>query len=157
MLAKLSVSGLEVSKVFRRRLVDVVRENIDALAATPIDLGRTSVVIHTIKLRDAKPFKHKLRPIPFARRQYLYQEFEKLLEVGAIFPADQGACPYAWKTVFPPKKNKTIGMCINYQNLNAQTDNTRSQCQESTKYGPFWQKQNISRHWICSWVTIKWN
>ena len=72
-LAELKVSGLPVSEVLRRRLVDVVRENIDAFAATLTDLGKTSVVIHTIRTSDAKFFKHKLRSIPFALRQHLEQ------------------------------------------------------------------------------------
>ena len=85
-LPELIVSSLPVFEVLRRRLVDVVRENIDAFAATPTDLGKTSVIIHTVRTSDAKPFKHKLRPIPFALRQHLEQEVERLLEVGAISP-----------------------------------------------------------------------
>ena len=101
-----------------------VRENIDAFAATPTDLGRTSMVIHIIKTGDAKPFKHRLRPIPFfARSQHLEQEVERLLEVGTISPADPGACPYASKTVFSPKKDGPLRMCIDYRDLNAQTEN----------------------------------
>ena len=101
-LAELKVSSLPVSEVLRRRLVDMVRENIDAFAATSTDLGKTSVVIHTIQTSEAKPFKHKLRPIPFPLRQHIEQEVERLLDFGAISPADPGACPYASRTVFSP-------------------------------------------------------
>ena len=121
-LAELKVSSLPVSEVLRRRLVDVVRENIDTFAATPTDLRKTSVVIHTIRTSDDKPFKHKLRPIPIALRQHLEQEVERLLEVGAILPADPGACPYASKTVFSPKKDGTLRMCVDYRDVNAQTE-----------------------------------
>ena len=122
MLAELGVSGRPVSEELRRRLLEVVRENIDAFAATPTDLGKTAMVIHTITTGDAKPFKHRLRPIPFARCKHLEQEVERLLEVGAIFPADPGACPYASRTVFSPKKDGTLSMCIDYRDLNAQTE-----------------------------------
>ena len=115
------MSGLPVLEELRRRLVEVVWKNIDGFAATFTDLGRTSMVIHTIQTGDAKPVKHRLRPIPFARRQHLEQEVEKLLEVGAISPADPWACPYASRTVFSPKKDGTRRMCIDYRDLIAQT------------------------------------
>ena len=94
-LSELKVSSFPVSKVLRRRLFDVVQENIDAFAATHTDFRKTSMMIHTIRTSDAKPFKHKLRPIPFALRQHLELEVEKLLEVGVISLADPSACPYA--------------------------------------------------------------
>ena len=71
----------------------VVKENLDEFAASPIDLGRTSVVVHTIKTGEAKPFKHELRPISFARRQYFEQEVEKLQAIGAISEADPAHAP----------------------------------------------------------------
>ena len=121
-LAELKVSSLSVSEDLRKRVIGVVRECIDAFAATPNDFGRTSVVTHTIKTGEAQPFRHKLRPIPFARRQFLEQEVERLLMIGAISPADPGACPYASRTVLAEKKDKTWRMCVDYRDLNAQTE-----------------------------------
>ena len=122
MLADLRVSSLPIPEQVRKRLVKVVKENLDAFAASPIDLGRTSVVVHTIKTGDAKPFRHKLRPIPFARRQYLEDEVAKLLSIGAISEADPGACPYASRTVIAPKKDGSLRMCVDYRDINAQTE-----------------------------------
>ena len=68
------------------------------------------------------PFRHKLRAIPFARRQYLEQEFERLMSDGAISPPDAGACLYASRTVVTPKKDGTVKMCVDYRNVNAQTE-----------------------------------
>ena len=72
-LADLRVSTLPIPKNVRMRLVKVVKENLDAFAASPIDLGRTSVVVHNQNWRGQAKlrFRHKLRLIPFARRQYL--------------------------------------------------------------------------------------
>ena len=67
-LADLRVSTLPIPEQVRKQLVEVVKENHDAFAASPTDLGRTSVVVHTIITGAAKPFRHKLRPILFARR-----------------------------------------------------------------------------------------
>ena len=73
MLADLRVSTLQIPEQVRKRLVEVLKENFDAFAASPTDFGRTSVVVHTINTTAAKPFRHKLRPIPFAQRHYLEQ------------------------------------------------------------------------------------
>ncbi len=72
-LADLEIAALPFPQKLRKRLVEVVRENLDAFAASPTDLDRTSVVIHTIKIGEAHLFRHKLRAISFARRQYLEQ------------------------------------------------------------------------------------
>ena len=122
MLADLKVATLKIPEELRKRLIDVVRENLDAFAASPTDLGRTTVVIHTIKTGEAQPFLHKLRPIPFSRLQYLEQEVDKLIFIGAVSPADQGACPYASRTVCTPKKVGTLRMCVDYRDMNAQTE-----------------------------------
>ena len=102
--------------------MEVIKENLGSFAASPIDLGRTSVVLHTIKTNAAKQFRHKLRPIPFAQRQYLEQEVEKLLSIGAISKADSGACPYASRTVTTPKKDGSVRMCVDHRDINAQTE-----------------------------------
>jgi transposase InsO family protein len=120
-LAEMRVATLPVPEQVQQKLVEVVKSNLDAFAASPTDLGRTSVVRHTIQTGEAQPFRHKLRAIPFARRQYLEQEVEKLLAIGAISEADPGACPYASRTVIAPKKDGTFRMCVDYRDVNAQT------------------------------------
>ena len=121
-LADLRVAILPIPEQVRKRLVEVVKENLNAFAASLTDLGHTSVVVHTIKTGNAKPFRHKLRPVPFAIRQYLQQEVEILLAIGAIWEADLGAFPYACRTVTTPKKDGTIRLCVDYQDINAQTE-----------------------------------
>ena len=102
--------------------MEVVKENLGEFAASPTNFGRTSMVMHTIKINAAKPFRHKLRPIPFAQRQYLEQEVEKLLSIGAFSEADPGAYPYASRTVTTPKKYGSVQMCVDYRDINAQTE-----------------------------------
>ena len=117
MLADLKITVLQIPDELRKRLIEVVRENLDAFAASPTDHGRILVVIHTIKTGEARSFRRKLRAIPFARRKYLEQELERLMSVGAISPADPGDCPYASRTVVKPKKDGT-----DYRDVNAQTE-----------------------------------
>ena len=80
------------------------------------------MVIHTFRTSDAKLFKHKLRLIYFVMRQHLKQEVERLVEVGAILPAYLGACLYSLRTVFSFKKDGTLRMCVDYRDLDAQTE-----------------------------------
>ena len=94
-LSDLKIAALPIPHELRKRLIEVDRENLDTCTAFPTDLGRTSVVFHTIKTGEARPFRHKPGAIPFARRQYLEQDVERIMSVGAISPADPGACPYA--------------------------------------------------------------
>ena len=120
-LADLRVATLPIQDAVRKRLIEVVKGNLGAFAASSTDFGRTSAVMHTIKTGEAQPFRHKLRPISFARRQFLEQEVEKLLAIGAISVADPGECPYASRTVVAPKKDGSMRMCVDYRDVNAQT------------------------------------
>ena len=122
MLADLKIVALPIPYDLRKRLIDVVRENLDASATSPTDLGCTLVVIHTIKNRNARPIRHILRSITFARCKYLEQEVKRLMSIGAIFTADPGNCPYALRTVVTPKKDGTIRMCVDYRDVNPQIE-----------------------------------
>ena len=101
-LSDLKIAVYPIPDELRKRLIEVVRENLDAFAASPTDLGRNSAVIHTIITGEECFFRHKLRAIPFARQAYLEQEVKRLMSVGAISPADPGAYPYASRTVVTP-------------------------------------------------------
>ena len=87
-LADLKVATVKIPEKLRNRLIEVVRENLDAFAASPTDFGRTTVVIHTIKTGKAQPFRYRLRLIPFARRQYLEQKVNKLISINSKELAD---------------------------------------------------------------------
>ena len=121
-LSELKVLSLLIHENLKKCVIGVVRECIDSFAATPDDFGKTNVIMHTIKTVEAKPFRHKLRPIPSSRRQFLEQEVERLLAIGAISSADPGACPYASRTVLANKKKGSLRMCVDYRDLNAQTE-----------------------------------
>ena len=121
-MSELHISELKVSEEMKKAIVDIVKRRLDAFAATPTDLGRTKIIEHRIKTGEAQPFKHKLRAVPFSRCKFLEQELERLQAVGAISPAPAGECPYASRTVLVSKKDGTTRMCVDYRDLNAQTE-----------------------------------
>ena len=117
----MKIAALLIPEHLRQRLIEVGCNNLDVFAGSETDLGRISVVVHTIKTGESKPFRHKLRPILFSRRQYLENEVERLMSVGAVSLADPCACPYASRTVIAPKKDGSLQMCVDYRGMNAQT------------------------------------
>ena len=121
-LSDLKIAALPIPEELRKRLIEVVHENLDACAVSSTDLGRISFVIQTIKTGEARPFRHKLRAITFAKRHYLKQQVERLMSLGAISPPDPGACSYASRTVITPKKDGCMRMCVDYRDVNAQTE-----------------------------------
>ena len=121
-LLELRVATLPIEENVRRQLIEIVRQQLDAFAATPTDLGRTSVIVHSIKTGEAQPFRHKLRAVPFAQREFMEKELERLQAVEAISPATPGECPYASRVVLVRKKDGSTRMCVDYRDLNAQTE-----------------------------------
>lgn len=47
----------------KRALVNIVKKNINTFADFTHEFRLTSNITHTIKMRDAKPLRHKQRPI----------------------------------------------------------------------------------------------
>ena len=98
-LAELKVSELSIPAFDKRGIVELDRRNLNAFAVSPTDLARTHLVTHRIDTGDNPPFKEILRAVPHAWREFLEQELDRLLSVGAISEADPGECPYASRYV----------------------------------------------------------
>ena len=45
------------------------------------------------------------------------------MSVGAIFPAEPEACLYTYRTVIVPKTDGSMRICVDYRDVNAQTEN----------------------------------
>ena len=84
----------------------------------PLELGRTSLVKHTIKVVDPKPFKERYRRIPPHQFEEVQKHLKEMEEVGAIRRSNS---PWASPDVLVKKKDGSLHFCIDLRKLNART------------------------------------
>ena len=66
------------------KIKQVFEDYSDVFALNPLELGRTSLVKHTIKVVDPKPFKERYRRIPPHQFEEVQKHLKEMEEVGAI-------------------------------------------------------------------------
>ena len=93
-------------------------ENSDLCAKNQMDIGRTSILKHSINTGDASPQAqtfYKANPI---RKQFIEKEIKEMLKKGIIQPS---LSPWASPVVVVDKKDHTQRFCVDYRRLNAVT------------------------------------
>ena len=83
-----------------------------------LDLGKTSIVKHSIKVNDSVPFKERYRHIPPGMYEEVKVHIHEMLDVGAIRPSNS---PWTSAVVLVQKKDGKLQFCINLQKLNSRT------------------------------------
>ena len=83
-----------------------------------IDIGRTDLVEHEIKLSDNTPFKEHYRRIPPAMYEEVRQSLKEMLEAGAI---RESKSPYCSNVVLARKSDGSLRFCIDLRKLNNRT------------------------------------
>ena len=82
------------------------------------ELGRTSLVEHSISTGDHLPIKQLPRRIPHFLRAKVSQHVEEMLEQNVITPSHS---PWASPVVLVAKKDGSTRFCVDYRKLNAIT------------------------------------
>ena len=82
-----------------------------------LDLGKTSIIKHSIKLTDPTSFKECYRGIPPGMYEEVKPHMQGMLDVGAIQPSNS---PWASAVVLVQKKDGKLRFCIDPRRLNAQ-------------------------------------
>ena len=123
--SKLSVDDLDV-KIDMQNLtmseLDQVHDMLDSwrhvFSSSPLDIGETDAVSHTIELEDERPFKQPYRRIPPGMYDEVRQHVKEMLDIGVIRESNS---PYSSNVVLVRKHDGSLRFCIDYRMLNART------------------------------------
>ena len=83
-----------------------------------MDMGRTNLVKHHIRLTDPLPFKEAYRRIPPQMYDEVRAHIQEMLDLGAIRPSNS---PWASAIVLVRKKDGRLRFCIDLRRLNNRT------------------------------------
>ena len=83
-----------------------------------LDLGKTALIKHKIRLTDQTPFKERYRCIPPHMYDDVRAHIQEMLDMGAICKSHS---PWASAVVLVCKKDGGLRFCIDLRKLNKQT------------------------------------
>ena len=96
----------------------MLKRNAKVFSKDDMDMGRTNLVKHHIKLTDPVPFKEAYRRIPPQMYDEVKTHLQEMLDLGAIRPSNS---PWASAIVLVRKKDGGLRFCIDLRKLNNRT------------------------------------
>ena len=114
---KLNLDCSEVSEQEKQKLRNLLDKFGDLFVSENGELGRTSVVKHSIST-SGRPIRQPIRRQPESLKRNVNEEVEKMLSKGVIRPSSS---PWSSPVVMVKKKNGSWRFCIDYRQLNAAT------------------------------------
>ena len=82
---QLDISGAnDWAEEHKQSIKETFKDFHDVFALNPMELGRTSLVQHNIKITDPKPFKERYRRIPPHQFEEVRKHLKEIEEIGAI-------------------------------------------------------------------------
>ena len=97
---------------------EMLKRNAKVFSKDDMDMGRTNLVKHHIKLTDPVPFKEAYRRIPPQMYDEVKAHIQEMLDLGAIRPSNS---PWASAIVLVRKKDGRLRFCIDLRKLNNRT------------------------------------
>ena len=97
---------------------DVIERYHHIFAVEDLELGRTDLVKHEIKLTNYVPFKERYRRIPPHQYEEVRKHLDEMLRMGAIRRSNS---PWASAVVLVRKKDGALRFCIDLRKLNERT------------------------------------
>ena len=119
LFSKLDLSGMANWPEERQKEMRKVFEDYHYLfALDDLELGKTSLVRHVIKLDDPKPFRERYRRIPPHQYDEVKKHLKEMVEIGAIRKSQS---PWASAVVLVRKKTGELRFCIDLRKINTRT------------------------------------
>ena len=112
-LQKINLSGIQDWEAsLQKTAQDLICKFACIFSQDDLDLGKTSIVKHSIKVNDPVPFKEWYRCIPPGMYEEVKAHIQEMLDVGAIRPPNS---PWASAVVLVWKKdgNRFVSTCGN--------------------------------------------
>ena len=82
---KVDLQGIEKwTKEEQKEVHEVLKQYNDIFALDSMELGRTDLVKHTIKVTNSTPFKERYRRIPPHQFEEVRKHLKEMEEIGAI-------------------------------------------------------------------------
>ena len=115
----IDLSGLEDwPENLQHEAKEMLKRNAKVFSKDDMDMGRTNLVKHHIKLTDPVPFKEAYRRIPPQMYDEVKAHIQEMLDLGAIRPSNS---PWASAIVLVRKKDGRLRFCIDLRKLNNRT------------------------------------
>ena len=112
----IDLSGLENwPEKLQHEAKEMLKRNAKVFSKDDMDMGRTNLVKHHIKLTDPVPFKEAYRRIPPQMYDGVKTHLQEMLDLGAIRPSNS---PWASAIVLVRKKDGRLRFCIDLRKLN---------------------------------------
>ena len=111
----IDLSGLENwPEHLQIEVKEMLKRNAKTFSKNDLDMGRTNLVKHHIKLTDPVPFKEAYRRIPPQMYDGVKTHIQEMLDLGAIRPSNS---PWASAIVLVRKKDGRLRFCIDLRRL----------------------------------------
>ena len=115
----IDLSGLENwPEKLQQEAKEMLKRNAKVFSKDDMDMGRTNLVKHHIKLTDTVPFKEAYRRMPPQMYDEVKTHLQEMLDLGAIRPSNS---PWASAIVLVRKKDGRLRFCIDLRKLNNRT------------------------------------
>ena len=119
LMAKLKLDGMsEWDPKWQVKAADLMRRYQDIFALESMELGKTDLVKHVIRVDNPVPFKERYRRIPPHQFEEVRKHLAEMEEIGAIRRSNS---PWASPIVLVRKKDGSLRFCIDLRKLNSRT------------------------------------